>query len=279
MADKYMQKDENGLLCRIAWGTSIGIKMVTIFPDNVSRVPSLPSILGLFILCSGATGQPLAMVDGSAITTWKTAADSALGSDLLSRRSAATLTMVGAGAMAEALIRAHLTVRPGVSRVMLWNRTRSRAEALRARLSDLAAEVTIAEDLEAAVRAADIISCATMAREPLIRGRWLKPGAHLDLVGAYKADMREADDEAITRGRLFLDSRETVLQDIGELLIPLREGIIGPDDVLGDLFDMIDAPTSRRGEDEVTIFKNGGGAHLDLMIADAVYRASASVAA
>jgi ornithine cyclodeaminase len=262
------------LLNRAAWkpGYGLGLKTVSCFFGHPSRTPPRPSVQGLIVLFDHDDGRPLAVIDGAGITAWKTAADSALGSRYLSRPDARCLLSVGAGAMAKALIRAHLSVRPRITQILLWNRTPARAEALAAELraEDLAVEV--AADLEAAVGQADIVSTATRSEQPLIRGAWLQPGAHLDLVGAFTATMREADDDVLRRGRLFVDARETTLEHIGELKIPIARGVIGVADVLADLYDLSAGFAWRRSPDDITVYKNGGGAHLDLMTALAIYR-------
>jgi ornithine cyclodeaminase/alanine dehydrogenase-like protein (mu-crystallin family) len=262
------------LLSRAAWkaGYGIGIKTVTGFFGNPARTPPRPSVQGVFVLFDHDDGRPLAVIDGAAITAWKTAADSALGSRYLSRPDARCLLMVGAGALAKPLIQAHLSVRPRLEKVLVWNRTRGRAQALTAELQadGLAAEV--AADLGAAVRVADIVSAATRTEKPLIQGVWLQSGAHLDLVGAFTASMREADDTALRRGRIFVDARETTLDHIGELKVPIERGVIDKDDVLADLYDLAGGLRWRRSPDDITIYKNGGGAHLDLMTAIAIYR-------
>jgi ornithine cyclodeaminase/alanine dehydrogenase-like protein (mu-crystallin family) len=272
--DLLLEEGGNILLSRTAWkaGYGIGIKTVTGFFGNPARTPPRPSVQGVFVLFDHDDGRPLAVIDGAAITAWKTAADSALGSRYLSRPDARCLLMVGAGALAKPLIQAHLSVRPRLEKVLVWNRTPSRAQALAAELQadDVAAEV--AADLAAAVRAADIVSAATRTEEPLIQGVWLQPGAHLDLVGAFTASMREADDTALRRGRIFVDARETTIDHIGELKVPIERGVIGKDDVLADLYDLAGGFAWRRSPDDITIYKNGGGAHLDLMTAIAIYR-------
>ncbi len=154
-----------------------------------------------------------------------------------------------------------------IERVIVWNRTRSRAEALAATLN-LPAEVEVADDLDAAVARADTISCATMTTSPILDGDSLRPGAHVDLIGAYRPDMREADDETLRRGRLFVDARETTIGEIGELMIPMASGALAETDVLADLRDLAAGAQGRRTDDEITVFKNGGGAHLDLMTAE-----------
>ncbi len=272
--DLLLQDGQNVLLNRAAWksGYGIGLKTVTGFFDNPKRTPPLPSIQGLFVLFDPEDGHPLAVIDGAAITAWKTAADSALGSRYLSRPDARHLLMVGAGGMAGPLIRAHRSVRPGIERVAIWNRTPARAKALAEQLRGGPLVTEVATDLAAAVAAADVISVATRSEAPVIRGEWLRPGVHLDLVGAFTPAMREADDEAIGRGRLFVDARETTLAHVGELMIPIARGVIGADDVLADLYDLAAGFAVERAAADITIYKNGGGAHLDLMTAVTIYR-------
>lgn len=253
---------------RAAWQSNLGAgaKLVTVFPDNQSH--GLPSVQGLYILFGADDGRPLSCLDGTALTLWKTAADSALAAKHLAREDAETLLMVGAGAMAPHLIQAHLAVRPSIESVWIWNRTPERALRLAESLIGLRTPVRAVTDLERAVRDADIISCATMTTAPLIRGEWLRPGIHLDLVGAFTAEMREADDTAIRRAKIFVDSRETTIAHIGELLIPIREGVISEADILADHFQLCrGVHPGRRAAAEITLFKNGGGGHLDLMTA------------
>jgi ornithine cyclodeaminase len=178
--------------------------------------------------------------------------------------------MIGAGTMAGPLIRAHVAVRPSIERITIWNRSPARAEALANRLSHLRPAIVVASDLGKAVSEADIVSSATMCNEPVLQGRWLRPGTHVDLVGAYRLDMREADDEVMRRGRIFVDFRGTTLGHIGELMTPIKAGVIREDDVLADLYDLANGAPGRRASDEITVYKNGGGAHLDLMTAIAI---------
>ena len=258
----------NHFLIWPAWqhGEALGIKLVTSFPGNAGA--ALPTVHAVYTLFDGGTGVPRLLIDGTAMTPWKTAADSALGARILSRPDAGHLLMVGAGIMAPHLIRAHLTVRPGVRRVTIWNRSVEKARELAQGLALDSADVAVTEDLEAAVRAADLISCATASTEPLIRGAWLKPGAHLDLVGGFTPEMREADDEAFRRARVHVDSRWFTLKDCGDLMAPLASGAITEEDVLGDLFELCrgDCP-GRESADDITLYKNAGGGHLDLMTA------------
>jgi ornithine cyclodeaminase len=175
--------------------------------------------------------------------------------------------MVGAGALAPYLIEAHASVRP-IAEVHVWNRDPARAEALVSRLVHRPFAVRVADDLEAAVRAADIVSCATLSPTPVVRGAWLRPGAHLDLVGAFTPAMRESDDEAVKRARLYVDTREGGLKEAGDIVQPLQAGVITRADIVGDLFDLCrgQAP-GRRSADEITLFKSVGTALEDLTAA------------
>ncbi len=255
------------LLCRAAWrgGKAIGIKFGPIVPRNAAK--GLPTIYSLVALFEGESGRPVAVIDGQPVTNWKTAADSALGQRHLARPGAERLLMVGAGTLAPYLVRAHCAVRPSLRHVTLWNRSRPRAEALAEGLAAVGIAAEVVDDLEAAARRADVISTATMSSEPLIRGAWLKPGAHLDLVGSFLPEMREADAEAVTRGRLFVDSRDGTIGRCGELIDAFAAGL-GESDLGGDLYDICGAGQGRRSEAEITVFKNAGGGHLDLMTAE-----------
>jgi ornithine cyclodeaminase len=242
----------------------LGIKLVSVFPGNEKR--GLASIQGLYVLFDGANGLPLACMDGAALTVRKTAANSALAAGYLARPDARTLLMVGAGALSPHLIMAHAAVRP-IERVLVWNRTPARAEAVVAGLrGKLPRPVTLeaVPGVEAAVGEADIVSCATMAIEPLVRGAWLRPGQHLDLVGGFREDMREADDEAVRRARIFVDARSTAAAHCGDIFQPLRSGLIADGDIT-DLFQLArDERPGRTGAEEITLFKSGGGGHEDL---------------
>lgn len=275
LRDSLIEQAGRKMLVRTAWipGLASGVKAVTIYPDNPSATPPMPSVQGQVLLFDEARGDVVAVLEGVDLTAWKTAGDSALGASCLARQDAATMLMVGAGSMARPLIDAHRTMRPSLERVLVWNRGRERAEALAQALADDGIAAEIATDLDEAVSRADLISSATMSTEPLIRGAALKPGAHVDLVGAYTPSMREADDAALTRGRLFVDSFATTVGHIGEVMIPMAAGVISRDDIQGDLHALVHGRTSRHSPDEITIFKNGGGAHLDVMIAHAVYLA------
>ncbi|MGI9301397.1 MAG: ornithine cyclodeaminase family protein [Gammaproteobacteria bacterium] len=255
---------------RTAWQKHqmLGVKVTTIFPDNLTGGSKFPTVQAVYLLFDGKTGEPLMTIDGTALTWRKTAGDSALGAKFLAREDAEIMLMVGAGAMAPQLIMAHTAVRPSLRRVVVWNRTHTRAAALAESLRLAGIEVDATEDLENAVREADVVCCATATASPLLEGAWLKPGAHVDLVGGYTPHMREADDEVLRRGRLFVDCRDTTIRDVGDLTEPLNNGIIAEDDVLADHFQLCrGAHRGRQSNDEITVFKNGGGGHLDLMTA------------
>lgn len=256
---------DNGFLVWPAWqhDRNLGIKIVTLFPDN----RHCPTIQALYVLFDGLDGSVQALLDGTEMTYWKTAADSALGADYLARRDARTFLMVGAGQMAPFLMRAYRSIRPGLERILLWNRNPERAQQLARELAP-GLVVEVVNDLADAVRQADIVCCATASQEPLIEGRWLRPGTHLDLIGGYTPAMREADDEAVRRARLYVDSRWFTVDCAGDLTQPIASGVIKASDVLGDLFELCSGRCpARTGDEEITLFKSGGGAHLDLMTA------------
>ena len=259
IGDTFLSRGDDTLLSRAAWidGMGVAVKSVTVLPGNPAR--GLASVNGAMVLFEDSTGLPVAVIDSALVTKWKTAGDSILGARLLARPGSRRLLILGAGTVAASLIEAYRAVFPGIE-VTLWNRTTDKARAL-AETHD----AKVADDLATAVAEADMISCATMSREPVLRGDWLRPGQHVDLIGAFKADMREADDAALTRSRIFVDSLETTLDHIGELKDPLARGIIRRDDVLGDLYDLANGGPGRQSPEDITLYKNGGGAHLDLM--------------
>lgn len=267
--------DEATLLLMPAWtGPTVepayfGTKIVSIFRNNASR--GLPSVLGTYMLNDGATGMPLAAIDGTRITTWRTAAASALAARSLARADAGRMVMVGAGALAPFLIRAHAAERP-LADIALWNHRFERAASVAAELSATGLPVRAVSDLEAAVREADIVTCATLSVEPLVRGAWLKPGTHLDLVGAYKPTMRETDDACVRRASLFCDTRAGALKEGGDLALPIAAGIVRAADVRADLFDLARGThPGRTSADEITLFKSVGTAIEDLAAAILVW--------
>ena len=259
LADTFLSRGDDTVLSRTAMIDGLGAltKTVTVFPGNAER--DLPTVNGAVSVFSDRDGTLEAMVDFHLLTRWKTAGDSLLAARRLTPRAVGRILIVGAGSVARSLRQAYGAAFPE-ARFAVWNRSAKRAEALARDFPDM----DVAADLEAAVRAADIVTSATMAKEPIIRGAWLRPGQHVDLIGAFRADMREADDAAISSARLFVDNRETVLDHIGELRDPISRGVIAAEDVVADLYEL---EKFERGAEDLTLFKNGGGAHLDLMAA------------
>lgn len=264
------------LLLMPAWSEAgqpprvLGCKIVTVFPGNAAR--SLPSVAGTYILMEGDTGRPLAALDGTQLTLWRTAAASALAAAYLARPDACRMTMVGAGALAPFLVRAHGAVRP-ITDVRIWARRPTAAAAL---VERLAAEGIAAEpvtDLEAAVTWADLVSCATLSSQPLVRGDWLSPGAHLDLVGAFNLSMREADDRALARASVFVDT-PACAREGGDVAVAIRAGTFAEAAIRGDLADLVTGRSAGRTcPGEITLFKSVGAAIEDLAAAALVWGA------
>ena len=247
----------------------LGVKVVNVFPGNAAR--GLPSVQGAYLLMRGDTGEPLAVIDGKALTLWRTAAASALAASYLAREDSRRLVMVGAGALAPFLINAHASVRP-IAEVSIWNHNAARAEALAEELSGGDFSVRATSDLKAAVRLADIVSCATLSSDPLVWGAWLKPGAHVDLVGAFTPKMRESDDEAVRRARVYVDTRAGALKEAGDIVQPLAARVIEESDIVGDLADLCRNKVGGRASvDEITLFKSVGTALEDLAAAALAY--------
>ena len=266
ISDMLMPMAEGELLTRSAAisGLGAGTKSVTIRPNNPVLLPPAPSVQGLFTLFDEDRGHPVCLIDGALLTFWKTVADSLLGASYLAPSDAKSLAVIGTGPIAKGLLEGYVTLFPELTDIRIWGRTRARAQAI---ADEMTFPLTVCDSAEDAVRGADIITSATASRSPVIKGEWVKQGAHIDLVGAHGPDMREADDALISSASLFVDSRETVLEHIGELRIPIAKRLISRADVKGDLYDLVMADNRRRSVDEITVFKNGGGAHLDLMVA------------
>ncbi|MVO15456.1 ornithine cyclodeaminase family protein [Parasedimentitalea huanghaiensis] len=258
IGDTFLYRKPDTLLTRSAWidGMGLAVKTANIFPGNPKA--GKPMINGSVSLYSDSDGSLEALVDFHLVTKWKTAGDSLLGALRLANPNAAEILIVGAGTVGGSLIDAFAAGFPQ-AQIRVWNRTSPKA-------SDLAASrpgTLTAPDLESAVRAADIIVTATMSSSPVINGDWLRPGQHLNMIGAYRPDMREADDVALTRAQIYTDSFDTTLDHIGEFMIPLAAGVIKREDVLADFYQLDRFPAY--DPSQITLFKNGGGAHLDLM--------------
>jgi ornithine cyclodeaminase len=255
------------LLIMPAWrvGASLGIKLVTVYPDNSAR--GIPSVSATYVLLDAESGQPRALLDGGELTLRRTGAASALASRFLSLPDASRLLMVGTGRLAPHLIESHACVRP-IREVRIWGRNAHKAQALAASLQRPGWTIEPCEDLESAVRWAHVVSCATLSRRPLVLGGWLSAGQHLDLVGAFTEDMCEADDGALARGELFVDTRQGALSESGEILGALRRGAIEPSWVRGELSDLVSGRAARSGAAAITIFKSVGTALEDLVAAE-----------
>jgi ornithine cyclodeaminase/alanine dehydrogenase-like protein (mu-crystallin family) len=257
-------------------GRYMASKLITSFPANLDS-GLLPAVQAVCVLFDGADGRPLAVIDGTEITYWRTAADSALGAKILAPLNPETLLVVGAGEMSTRLVRAHRCVRPSLRRVLVWNRTPERAMQAAAQLTAEGIESECVEDLAAATRMADIISACTRSHAPLILGANLKPGTHLDLVGGYTPETREADDDAARRALIFVDRRESAFAGVGDVLQPIASGAITAADVLGDLYDLVGGRIAgRKAPTDITFFKNAGGGHLDLMTAELIVQRAGS---
>ena len=269
------------LLLMPAWtdfnaaGTSanghVGVKIVTVSPDN--NAIGKPAVMGLYLLLNGATGEPEALIDGQRLTQWRTACASALAATYLAREDASRLLVIGAGAMAPFLARAHAAVRP-IREIRIWNRTPTNAEKLAAELRADGLDATAASDLDAELAKADIVSSATISPTPLVKGALLKAGAHVDLVGGFTPDLRESDDDAIRRARVFVDTRAGASKEAGDIVQPLASGVLKADAIVADLAEL--ARVEKKGRetaDEITLFKSVGAALEDLAAGIAVYRA------
>ena len=261
---------EATLLLMPAWqaGRYLGIKIVNVFPGNVAK--NLPALSSSYLLCDGRTGRHLALIDGNEITSRRTVAASALAVSFLARKDARRLLVVGAGRVASLSAAAHRTVRP-INRVAVWDINRDLAERLVSELRGAGIDAVHADDLEMAAGEADIVSCATLATDPLVRGEWLKPGTHLDLIGSFTPGMRETDDTAIRRASVFIDTA-TALEESGDLVSPLASGALKREDVRATLSSLCRGEhPGRRSADEITLFKSVGTALEDLAAAILVY--------
>lgn len=257
-------EDDATLLLMPVWNQAYGcVKIATVTPGNAGR--GLPAVTASVLVFENHSGQHIALLDGATLTARRTAAAAALGAKYLSRSDASSLLVVGAGRVGSELPAAFSAVRP-IQRVMVWNPTPERGEKLVASLQEQGVQAEWHTDLKSAVKQADIISCATLASEPLIKGEWLQSGQHLDLIGAFTPAMREADNLALQRAQLYVDT-EGALVEAGELIIPMQQGAIQREDVLGTLYDLCQCPASERDPQAITCFKGAGNAVMDLAAA------------
>ncbi|MCB1452472.1 MAG: ornithine cyclodeaminase family protein, partial [Rhizobiaceae bacterium] len=243
----------------------IGVKIASVSPDN-NKIGK-PAVMAQYLLLDGTTGEPQALIDGASLTLWRTAAASALAADYLARPDASRLLVVGAGALSPYLARAHSALRP-IREIAVWNRTPQNAERVAADLAAEGFQASVVEDIDAALKDTDIVTAATISTVPLINGAHLKPGTHVDLVGAFSPTMRESDDEAIRRARVYVDTRGGALKEAGDIVQALQSGALTEDAIAGDLFQLTRGEAGgRRGADEITLFKSVGAALEDLAAA------------
>lgn len=247
----------------------IGVKVVTVSPDN--NAVGKPAVMGVYLLLDGITGEPRALIDGQRLTLWRTASASALAASYLAREDASRLLVVGAGALAPFLARAHASVRP-IRHVRIWNRTTANARTITALLASEGIHAETAEDLDEALGWADIVSAATISTTPLVKGALLRPGTHVDLVGAFTPAMRESDDAAISRARVYVDTRAGAEKEAGDIVQAIASGVLSPGSIVGDLFELTRGERKgRESTDEITLFKSVGAALEDLAAAISVF--------
>ncbi|MDT0539431.1 ornithine cyclodeaminase family protein [Croceitalea sp. P059] len=260
-------KEESTLLIMPAWKPSedAGIKIVTVSPKN--EMFELPSIQGSYLYLDATTGLLKAIIEAKSLTVKRTAATSALASSFLSKKSASTLLMIGTGALSVNLIQAHAAVRP-IKKVFVWGRTSTKAKLIAEKLNGEKIEVKAVSKIASVISKVDIVSCATLSKTPLVLGKYLRKGQHVDLVGAYRPNMREADNETIKKASIFIDSYSGGLNESGDILIPLKEGIISKDEIKAELFQLCSKQKKGRiDDDEITVFKSVGHALEDLVAA------------
>ncbi len=258
------------LLLMPAWkmGEHIGIKIVSVFPENATQ--NMSAVHANYFLMNANNGKPIAIMDGTELTLRRTACASALAADYLAKKNADTLLMVGTGNLAPHMIKAHCVVRD-YSRILIWGRNEEKAERLALSLDIKDKEIVVKKDLKEASNVADVISCATLSKRPLIMGDWIKPGQHLDLVGAFTPDMAEADSKAIAMSKIVVDTYEGALSESGELINALKEGRIEKKHILSDLRGLVmEEKNIRNDSNDITLFKSVGTALEDLAAAELV---------
>jgi 1-pyrroline-2-carboxylate reductase [NAD(P)H] len=256
-----------------AWNDQvIAVKAFTYFPQNAEPIPSLHSQILLF---ERQHGQPLALIDGTSVTYWRTAGVSALASRFLSREESETLLLIGTGRLAPFLIHAHAAVRP-LKQVMISGRNPVKVDALVERMNRELPQIgfVAAHSVEAACAEADVVVCATGSPEILVEGAWIRPGTFTDFLGNHHADHRECDTAMITRSKVYVDTYINCMKEAGEILIPIGEGVFNRDDIQGELADLCAGRVAgRSGPEEITLFKSVGAALGDLAVARAVWLA------
>ena len=264
-------KQQATMLLMPAWlpGKYIGLKLVNVFPDN--HKSGQPTILGSYLLMDGSNGSVLVSMDAGELTARRTVAASALASSFLSKDDASKLLIVGSGRIAQYLGMAHAATRP-ITEIRIWARNPEKARKIAEIYVHKGYACNVAADLPTAVSWADIVSCATMSTAPLVQGVWLRPGTHIDLIGGFKPNMREVDDEAIVRSQIFVDTREGALAEAGDLLQPMADGLLQVEDIAADLSQLAAKKHGgRKSPDEITLFKSVGASLEDLAAAIQCY--------
>ncbi|TXR48000.1 ornithine cyclodeaminase family protein [Phyllobacterium endophyticum] len=255
----------------------MGVKIVTVSPDN--GAVAKPAVMGVYLLMDGKTGEPKALIDGQRLTLWRTAGASALAARYLAREDASRLVVLGAGALSGFLARAHSAVRP-ITQISVWNRNFAGAEKIARELVADGFNARAVKDKDAAIAEADIVSAGTLSSDPLILGKHLEPGTHVDLIGAFTPEMRESDDECVKRARVFVDTLDGALKEGGDIVQPIKAGVISESHVIGDLFGLTRGTVEgRRSPSEITLFKSVGAALEDLAAGVLIYEKAVSASA
>ena len=268
-------KPDATLLLMPAWieGEFIGVKLANVFPGN--REVGLESVSASYLLSSAKTGEILALMDGGELTARRTAAASVLAAEYLAPKQARHHLMLGTGRLSINVIEAYARAF-SIKKFSLWGRHYERAQQVASKLKVLGIDVHIigVDDIDTAIGEADIISCATLAEQPLIKGEVLNPGTHVDLIGSFTPTMREADDDVIRRASVFVDTRQGASKESGDIIIPIQNGILSETDIQADLYDLCcGSHVGRKCDDEITVFKSVGAACEDLAAAILAYQA------
>ncbi len=264
-------KEDSTLLLMPAWnpGQEAGVKIVTVSPENGQY--DLPSIQGTYLYLDAVKGSIKAIMEAKSLTVKRTASASALASSYLSRTNASSLLMIGTGALSVNLIKAHASVRP-IKQVYVWGRNFEKAQIIVEKLKNEDFKIEAVETIEEKIKNVDIISCATLSRTPLVLGEYLQEGQHLDLVGAYKKDTREADNDCVIRSSVYIDTYQGGLKESGDIVLPLKEGVLKEEDIQADLFELCSgSKKGRKNDQEITFFKSVGHALEDLAAATYYY--------
>jgi ornithine cyclodeaminase len=265
--------DASCVLIMPAWKTKevFGVKLVSVWPSN--KDIGSPTVSAVYVLLSCENGMPLAVIDGTELTLRRTAAAAALAASLLARKNSQTLAMLGTGALSVPLVQAHASVMH-FKNILIWGRQKNKALSVVAELKNLGIESTYSEDLSATLNKADVVAAATTATEPFIISKWLKPGTHLGLIGAFTPQMAEAEPALMSKVQIFADNRSAVLEKGGEILQAIDQGIISPSSIEGELSELASAPTRswRNNDQAITVFKSVGFASLDLIAAELVFQ-------